>query len=128
LAEVDGRENWHQVPASRSWYLGDVFGPVTKTFLKFWTSFCVVSTFVATTILWLTDWWQIFFTRLAVFFYVQHYYIGWPATFIIGGVIYFWWWRRSKKIMREKKTKEQAARVQRIIDEAYADAGGERKK
>ena len=83
------------------------------TFTKYLIFVCVGGTFIATSILWLTNWWQTLLLIIANTLYIQFWYIGWPATFVFIGVAYYMFKRRSKRIKAEKT---RLARMQKLDD------------
>jgi hypothetical protein len=90
-------ETYHEVPASKYWYLGDAIGAVPKGFFKFWSPFLVITSVATTVIACETDWWQQFFTRIATYLYITNWFIGWPATAIGIIVLYVYSARKNKK-------------------------------
>lgn len=95
---------YFNIPADRYfWLWGKRGGTAVPTqFFKLWTGFLIAFTFVSTTVLWLTDWWQILITRLLTFFYITHWYVGWPATTVTLVIMYYWYSRRQKRNRRER--------------------------
>ena len=108
----DQRETFHEVPASKYWYLGDTIGAVPKTFLKTITVVYVVGTFIATTILWLTNWWQLLAIATLNALYIQYWFIGWPASFLIAGIIYYRYSRRHKRMTAAENEKLRRLRLE----------------
>lgn len=94
-------EVYHQVPASRYFYISDKVGAVPKGFFKYWTTAVIALTAAATVIACETNWWQIFFTRLANLLFITYWYIGWPALLI--GAVFMYVFVRGKNKQRRKK-------------------------
>lgn len=102
-------ETFHEVPASKYWYLGDKIGAVPKGFFKFWTPFIIVSTAITTAVACLTDWWQILAVRLGTFVFVDNWIISFPAIGIAGLILYV---RRNMK--EKKKLKDQILSLREV--------------
>jgi hypothetical protein len=119
-------ETFHEVPASKYWYLGDSIGAVPKGFFKFWSPFLIITTAVSTVIACETDLWQRLIIALGTFFYIDKWFIGWPATFLTVGVSYLYLRHRSKQ--RQKARAEQI-RIRRFQDAVITqNAAGVKKK
>ena len=103
-------ETFHEVPASKYWYLGDAIGAVPKGFFKFYTPFIIVATAVTTAIACLTDWWQIAFTRLATFIFVENWAISLPVIGFTSLVLYI---RHNWKEKRKRKNQLEKERIRK---------------
>jgi len=119
----DGKyETYHEVPGSKYFFISGPSGvAVHKSFFKYWSLFLVFSTLASTLIAVYTNWWQTLIIMMLTFFYVQYWYIGWPATAITLGIGYFWYTRRQKRI-----AKERAAQLRRRRFEDATIALGEK--
>jgi hypothetical protein len=106
----DASETYHEVPASRSWYLGDNFGPVTKAFLKFYTPTIFILGVAVTAITLLTNWWQQLFTLI---FIGKAWYVGWGALIIGSAALYI---LDSRKKKRQSTQRKEADRIRRFQD------------
>jgi hypothetical protein len=93
MAYQDG-ETYHEVPASKYWYLGDTIGAVPKGFFKFFTTFVIIITAASTAIACLTDWWQ---RILALLFVGQLWYIGWITVGLTSLILFAVKKRHPKK-------------------------------
>ena len=107
-------ETFHEVPASKYWYLGDVIGAVPKGFFKVWTPTIIIISVVTTVLALETNFWQWFFSTMVSFFLITHWYIGWPTLLIASGVAYIWYSKRRKRILRERRAQAHT--------KAYQDA------
>ncbi len=95
---------------------------INKRFFKWWTPFIFFSGVAVTAIALLTDWWQTLAILTLTFFYVQYWYIGWPATLIGGVILAYMYNRRQKRIRQERYARLQALRAQQLINAAYNKA------
>ncbi len=109
MANNNERDTYHQVPASKYWYLGDTIGAVPKNFFKIWSPFCFFSGIIITAITLLTDWWL---QLLNILFLGKLWYIGWFGTPIIIGVIYFWGHRKQKQFAKERRMQAYRRKVE----------------
>jgi hypothetical protein len=89
-------ETYHEVPASKYWYLGDTIGAVPKGFFKFFTSFVIIVTAASTAIACLTNWWQ---QVLAAIFIGRFWYVGWLLVLVAVIVILF----KSRRGVKQQK-------------------------
>ena len=76
----DEHETYHEVPASKYWYLGDTIGAVPKNFFKFWTPFTFFLGVTLTAIILLTDWIEQLLYKI---FLGSHWYAGWIIIFFV---------------------------------------------
>jgi H+/gluconate symporter-like permease len=119
----EGEETYHEVPASKYWYLGDTIGAVPKAFLQYWTLLVVISTSLTLLIGVYTNWWQLLAYSLAKFIFIQAWIVTYPAL-LIGLPIVYWWYTRKQKQKRIQKQKDaENKRIRGILT-----AGGERKQ
>jgi len=105
----DKPQSYHEVPASKYWYLGDVIGAVPKAFFKVFTPAIIILTATVTTIANLTNWWWLLGSAILQFIFIRFWYIGWPAIILSvgGGYIYY----------RVKQTEKRKAQEQKVIDD-----------
>jgi hypothetical protein len=92
--DANYRETYHEVPASKYWYLGDVIGAVPKNFFKFWTPFTFLLGVVLTYIILETNW----FTLLLVSLFLgENWFVGWFGTLILACLITIYFLRKHQK-------------------------------
>ena len=106
-------ETFHEVPASKYWYLGDAIGAVPKGFFKFYTPFVIIMTAATTAIACLTDWWQIAFTRLGTFIFIENWIISLPSIGVASLILYV---RHSMKEKQKIKARNEKERIRRYQD------------
>ena len=105
------------IPASKYYWLGDFLGATPKWLFKRYTPFLVVLTFISTSILWLTNWWQIALTRLLTLLFIgQLWPVGWIGSAVFIGVAYLLYKRTKKRLAAERKVQFQKAKLQSILD------------
>jgi hypothetical protein len=112
----DIREPYFEIPSSKYLWLWGKPGKGTAipiNFTKYYTCVLIVGTFIATTILWLTNWWQIILTQIATFFYITYWPIGWGGTAITVTILYMLYKRRQKRLLKERKYLAWKQRVER---------------
>ena len=119
----DNPETFHEVPASKYWYLGDSIGAVPKAFFKFWTPFIFITAIVLTLLTEHTTVWA----TLATYIYVTHWQIGIPATLVTVAVTYFYLSRRQKRIRKQRAEQLRIRRYQNALINQH-DAGVKQKK
>ena len=107
----DRETTYHEVPASRSWYLGDTFGPVTKSFLKIYTPTIFVLGVVLTLLTEHTNFWMILATGGWNLLFVKSWMITLP---IIGITIVYLYVKHTRSQKRKKQASEIAARRRKL--------------
>jgi len=110
----DGKyETYHEVPGSKYFFISGPTGvAVHKNFFKWWSLFLVGFTSVSTTLLCLTNYWQLLLTATFNLLFVKVWYIGWPTLFITITVTYLWYSHRSKKRMKEQVEQQRRRAVE----------------
>ena len=111
-------ETYHEVPASKYWYLGDAIGAVPKGFFQFWTPFLIIGTATVTSIACLTNWWQLFFTAAFTYIYIKNWMISLPITGLSLGVLYIW---RNQKGKHKRALQNERARIRKYQDAEIAN-------
>ena len=119
----DNPETFHEVPASKYWYLGDAIGAVPKGFFKFWTPFIFVTAVVLTLLTEHTSIWA----TLATYIFVQNWQISVPATLITVAVTYFYFSRTQKRIRKQRAESARLRRYQNAVINQH-DAGVKHEK
>lgn len=126
MANNDGvPETFHEVPASKYYYLGDAIGAVPKWLFKFWTPFIFCVGGAMTAIALETNWYQIFLTRAWQYFVVQNWVITVPAFFVFSGIGLIYVRYRGKQ---KAKAKKEADHQRAYQDALIRQGGGENKK
>lgn len=109
---TDRTETYHEVPASRSYYLGDKLGPVNKDFLKFYTPVIFILGVAVTLISEHTNWWLLAATGL-MNVAVKAWYVTLPVIGVLAVGIYV----KHKQNQKRKLERSRIAARQRKIDE-----------
>ena len=102
-------DGYHEIPVDKSIYLGDEFGPVSYSFLKFYTVTLTILIGASTAIACLTTWWQQLFMLL---YFGSAWYVSWGATAIVAGLIYWKFSRRQKRLTRERRDADRRRKVE----------------
>jgi len=107
------------IPASKYYWLGDYLGAAPKWMIKSFTPILIFTTFIATSVLWLTDWWQTLAVYLLTTLYLGALWpVGWGGSFIMVGGGYLWYTRRQKRLIRERAEATQRNKIRKLIDGA----------
>jgi hypothetical protein len=124
---TDKSSPFHEIPSSDYWWLpGDIAVPIG--FTKAWTLLTIILSSGSTAILCLTTWWQQLFTYITTYFYITHWYIGWPASIITAIVAYFILNKRHERKLAEKAEAARMRKYQNALINQNLNRGGEKKK
>ncbi len=91
-------ETYHEIPASKYYYLSDSIGAVPKWLFKFWTPLMLLLGGAITFVALETNLWQRLFSAI---FLGGYWYVGWGASGILALIILFN--RKSNKKLGVKK-------------------------
>lgn len=118
----EGEETYHEVPASKYWYLGDTIGAVPKAFLQYWTIFTVAITSTTLLIAIYTNWWQLLALALVNFIFIKAWFVTYPALLVGSPILYYYYNYKQKQKRNQKQKEAENKRIRGILT-----AGGELK-
>jgi hypothetical protein len=110
-------ESYHNVPGAQYFYwsrggLGRDIA-IHKEFFKYSIPFTFLFGCISTAILLLTDWWQLAFTRIATFLFIDYYYIGFPG---VGITVAYFYLKHNRKEKRKLKEQIEHMRLRKYQD------------
>lgn len=111
MANNDGApETFHEVPASKYYYLGDSIGAVPKWLFKFWTPFIFFLGVSMAAIGLLTNWYSLAATGAWNFFIIQNLAVTAPVLIFAGltGYVYLHYKRKQKAKARREAEHQRA--------------------
>ena len=107
----------YTIPTREYWWFTGPELAVSKRFFKYWTAFIGLFVFVSTTILWLTNWWQLALTSAATTLFVgKLWFLGWGTILISMPVGYIFYRRRKSRLIRELKDRRYKLRINKLLD------------
>jgi hypothetical protein len=117
----EGAETFHEVPASKYYYLGDTIGAVPKAFFKYWSALLICGSVTATVLACETNFWQ----QLLAYIYIKNALISIPITAL---TLLITWYMYSRKQKQKARQKAEAAHRRQFEEATINQAGGGKRR
>lgn len=109
----DRAETFHEVPASKYWYLGDTIGAVPKGFFKLVVPASFIAGVAVTLVTLYTNFWWIF----AQAAFLTYWYITYPTFAAAMIYVYFRGQRQKRRRIEQAAITERRKKLDKLIGE-----------